>query len=88
MGCRVMYDPEDDAACLYDSVTEIDGRDWGAYSVGMPAIIIKVTRDGHRKVKRDARKKHRGVVSEYVRDRLGLGVERGDAPDGGAKREA
>ena len=22
MGCRVMYDPDDDAACLYDSVTE------------------------------------------------------------------
>ena len=54
----------------------------------MPAIIIKVTREGHRQVKRDAKKKHRGVVSEYVRDRLGLGVERGDAPDAGVKREA
>ena len=57
----------------------LTGEIGAAYSVGMPAIIIKVTREGHRQVKRDAKKKHRGVISEYVRDRLGLGIERGEA---------
>ena len=54
----------------------------------MPSIIVKITRDQHRQVKRDAKEKGK-TISDHVRDRLRLGAERGEsARQGGTKRDA
>lgn len=55
----------------------------------MAAIIVKVTREQHRKIKRDAKERDK-TISDHVRDRLlHEGLTRGErSGHSGTKREA